>query len=539
MQLIRCAVALLILPFVLSSPQSTDPATNSTTPSTTSCVVNCPTKVDPCQCSENEVCVLLKRTCGQCAKNVCQASRNAASQAAKTEDTQGSSSQVSLVLIGVCGAGVVALLAGGLFVFYRRKRLSQAQGDRTAQNSLEVLPHHSGKPSMESTRDFIHPGAPWVRSVNAHDRSSVASSVATGWGVSSEMGDGRTTLMLARASTGLFSNPDQEMYKQSFDDSNEATNTLAELMMVKEEQLLLPAPAVRADDSMMDDFKGQLPNIPSVDSFARLSFSSSSFPIPHVPPPRGSPPQRVSPLARDSKSMDLRRDSTYRHSTSRSIGSLPVFSPMEAPRFPPPRAPPPRIPSTTSSIYFMDGKDGVSNARASHGVDLAEYKFPRLPSSAHHVGGTAGNRDSVNSMSSVSSSGSIAQVNIARVEPLRARTTIIQQKPVVGSLQDMQERTSRMLNGDDSRDRLSAVGSASFHRVAASMGGSSNHRKSSSSLASNNSATDQAYRKLVSQGSVKSEREKRRSSMVREAMKRASVEFVVRDGSLVRKSDEL
>jgi len=186
------------------------------------------------------------------------------------------------------------------------------------------------------------------------------------------------------------------------------------------------------------------------------------------------------------------------------------------------------------------------NARNSHEVDLAEFRFPRLPSSAHRAptDGTAGNRDSVMSTSSTSSGGSVALVNIARVEPLRARTTIIQQKPVVGSIHDMQaERTRNMLNGDDARDRLSAVGSASFHRVAASMGNTSNnspHRKSLSMATGTH--TEQAYRKLVSQGSAedrKTEREKRRGSMMREAMKRASVEFVVCDGSLTSKFDEL
>jgi hypothetical protein len=436
---------------------------------------------------------------------------------------------------------VVALLAGGLFIYYRRRRLSNsAQSERGVTMAMDHSGHSHPKESMESAVDFIHPGAPWVRSVNNRDRSSVASSVATGWGIPSEAeGDQRTTLMLARAT--MFSNPDDACFKRdtSFDESNNATNTLAAMMA--KQSLLLPAPAKLADDSMLENYKDPsfvddntplLPSIASVGSFARLSFSSGSFPIPNVPPPKSAPPKGA------SKSVDIKRDS-YRHSVSRSIGALSSM-PMEAPKFPPPRMPPPRVPSTTSSI-FPDDFD-ASKVRSSHGVDLAEYKFPRLPSSAHHVGGgTAGNRDSVASVSSVSSSGSIAQVNIARVEPLRARTTIIQQKPMVGSIQDMQTgRSSRMLAGDDARDRLSAVGSASFHRVAASMGGSppNNHRKSLSTM--NN--TEQAYKKLVSQGIVdtdKTNRERRRSSMVREAMKRASVEFVVREGALVRKSDDL
>jgi len=179
---------------------------------------------------------------------------------------------------------------------------------------------------------------------------------------------------------------------------------------------------------------------------------------------------------------------------------------------------------------------------------LNNFKFPSMPSKKGSSTSLpeipeASYRESYASQASSASSEasfhSIAKVNIARVEPAIARSTIvIPQRGVAtgGSFTSM--RSSNEFDSlGDSRNKLSAVGGSSFSRVAStiSAGGGGGHRQTMSLNAKWQAPLGRAdaYQKLIGKtpdslvmNREKTEREKRRDSMVREAMRRASVEHV-------------
>jgi len=190
----------------------------------------------------------------------------------------------------------------------------------------------------------------------------------------------------------------------------------------------------------------------------------------------------------------------------------------------------------------------ANHHRSFSASSLNSFKFPSMPSKKGSSTSLpdvpeASYRDSYASQGSSASSEasfhSIAKVNIARVEPAIARSTIvIPQRGVAtgGSFTSM--RSSNEFDSlGDSRNKLSAVGGGSFSRVAStiSAAGGGGHRQTMSLSTKWQAPLGRAdaYQKLIGKtpddlvmNREKTEREKRRDSMVRDAMRRASVEHV-------------
>jgi len=216
-----------------------------------------------------------------------------------------------------------------------------------------------------------------------------------------------------------------------------------------------------------------------------------------------------------------------------------------------------------SEIDIDDDEPLVSATTPTHHRSLSisslnGFKFPAAPSAATRrtppsagmpgIPETTYHRDSVSSQASSASSASaaslhsIAKVNIARVEPMVARSTLVMPQRSMGGSNVGGNFTSMRSSNEfgtlnDSRDKLSAVGSGSFSRVASTIASAAAGHRQTMSLSGKWQAPlgrADAYQKLFGKtpdtnlvmNREKTEREKRRDSMVREAMKRASVEHV-------------
>jgi len=194
-----------------------------------------------------------------------------------------------------------------------------------------------------------------------------------------------------------------------------------------------------------------------------------------------------------------------------------------------------------------DDDDDEPLATAGHHRSLStsslnDFKFPSMPMKRTSNGSLpdipeASYRDSYASQGSVASEASlhsIAKVNIARVEPAIARSTMVMpQRGIAGGSFTSMRSSNEFDSLGDSRNKLSAVGSGSFSRVASTIS-AKGHRQTMSLNTKWQAPLGRAdaYQKLVGKtpdvlmNREKTEREKRRDSMVREAMRRASVEHV-------------
>jgi len=200
----------------------------------------------------------------------------------------------------------------------------------------------------------------------------------------------------------------------------------------------------------------------------------------------------------------------------------------------------------------MSTRQSITHHRSLSASNLNSYKFPSTaakrssPTSLPDIP-EASYRDSYTSQGSSASEASlhsVAKVNIARVEPAIARSTmVVPQRAVVMGGNFTSMRSSNEFDSlGDSRNKLSAVGSGSFSRVASTISAAAaaaaagGHRQTMSLNSKWQAPLGRAdaYQKLIGKTAdnnlvmnrEKTEREKRRDSMVREAMRRASVEHV-------------
>jgi len=413
--------------------------------------VECPDVTPPCsQCSSDNICVLVSRTCGECAKNTCKPMSALVSPQIQKPDSSGNPA-ASYIIVSVCGAGVAMLLATGLFVAHRRR-----QRARVVVNEMESTNHLQSVSSIEDPFKYAMT-SPWTNDRGVSTVSSVEWDIGT------------------REASMAFH--DELMYSSSaLHGVDKANSALAKFAQGPAGATpLLPEPALASDDFLSDFLKDTLDDAPLMPAASAMSSV-----------------KRIS-----------QRQSGLSHHRSMSTSGLSSF------KFP---------------------------AAASMKKSLPTPSLPDIPESVAR-------RDSGQSIRSSISDASlhaVSKVSIARIEPLAARAMLVPQRAVVGNFQSMRSES----NGGgtisaalgDSRDRLSAVGSGSFSRVAATIAPGGHHQSMSLGGKWNTSGgRGDAYQKLFGKSPDnledvlkrnKSEREKRRESMVREAMKRASVEHV-------------